>query len=278
MNGHSTITGLEAFDDHELEDLEMEDYEDFENIEADPFIGGALRKARRLAGRVARLPIPKSVLQRVARAGAGALGTAIAGPGGGALATRIANQALREAAYEGDYESEMEGEAAFEAQFEAVGGDLEALYEMEYYAGLAAEAENEAEADEFIGALAGLAGKVLPKAIPLIGKGVRAAGNLFRRRRPTRRMIRTLPRVAARTAMQMQRRPTSPQRVAGTMAHNLATTMATPARVSGILQRNRLTAQQPGRFGRFPNQASRGQFRRRGRRPRRLLPIYAVVR
>jgi hypothetical protein len=161
---------FEEFEDFEdLEDGELGlDPELWESAEADPFIGKALRRVRRALPGVLSNPL----LKRVARMGAGALGQAIGGKQGAALANMVANQVLREASLEGDFESDFEDESDFESDFEASGGDLEVLYEMQYYADRAARAESQDEADQFIPVIAGLATKLLPKAMPLIGRGI----------------------------------------------------------------------------------------------------------
>jgi hypothetical protein len=102
----------------------------------------------------------------------------------------------------------------FETEFEAEGGDTSLLDEMEYYAALAAEAESEAEADEFFGALASLAGPLISSLIgedeyedegdpffgailPIISSVapavIRGVGKLFRGRRKRRRIRRRVP-------------------------------------------------------------------------------------
>ncbi len=297
------LEDMEDFED--MEDLEdMEDFEDFEasfdpeDFEGDPFIGKALRRVRKLIPKV----ISKPLLKQVVGMGASTLGQAIGGPAGRKLATTIASQAMREAELEGDFEGDMEGD--FEGDFEAAGGDLETLYEMQYYADRAANAESQEEADQFIPIIASLGAKLLPKVIPHIGKGIKALGSLFGRKPRTRRMISALPRVAARTATSLARRRPTPRRTIGYMSQSLGRTLATPRHAatamrsaprSALRRRRRYpsaTALPMGRSGAspFPSPVNTGLSARYGMRPaygrqhsgrrrRRILaPVYAVVR
>ena len=202
--------GLDDFEAWDFEDEALDEWA-FEDLEPDRFLGDVFKKLARQAART--------------------VGGAVAGRKGASLASMIANQVFRE----GEFETEYESEAEFEAEFEAAGGDLELLAEMEYYAELAAEAESEAEAAEFIGAIASLAGplissllgqaedeeyesyyeaeadpflgsivsaasSLLPKVIPFVKRGVQAVGR-FLSRPGTRRVIRGIPRMVARTSM-----------------------------------------------------------------------------
>lgn len=192
----------------DLEDPEELEWEgDDELYEADPFFGRILRSPQ---------------FKQLARQAAVAVGRKVGGRKGGQIAARIAKRVIREGEFEGEYEYEL-----FEDEFEAEGGDLELLEEMETLAELAAESESEAEADEFLGALASMAGplissllgeseyedelelyeyeddfelyeaegdeffgalaSLIPAAIPLVKSGARALGRLFSRRRRRRR-------------------------------------------------------------------------------------------
>jgi hypothetical protein len=311
MEDFEELEDYEEMEDfEELEDYEeLEDFEELESAEADPFIGAALRRARRALPGVLSNPL----LKRMARTGAGALGQAIGGKQGGALASMLANQVLREASLEGDFEGDFEEESDFESDFEASGGDLEVLYEMQYYADRAARAESQDEVDQFIPVIAGLASSLLPKAMPLIGKGIGAIGRLFGGRRRSRPLIRTLPRVAAQTATRLARQRATPGRVINTMSRSLGQSLASPQRAAAAMRRpgyarRRGIAPRLG-YGRRPGYAPRpgmaprlgyapragygqpaslaprpgfglgtGYGRRPGSRRRILAPVYAVVR
>ncbi len=154
------FTGESAYEVFEEED--SPDYYEFEDDpEADPFFGGVFPP---LGGRIAKRLHRR--LRKMARRAARVAGASVLGPMGGQLAGRIANQVIREA--EMDFEAELDPEGDFEAEFASLGGDPEILMEMEYYANLAAETESEAEADQFFGALASLAGQLLPTLLPAL--------------------------------------------------------------------------------------------------------------
>lgn len=238
--------------EYELMELEAEDFEDYEfeddELEADPFLGGMLKSP---------------VFKRLARRAARVAGQAIAGRRGADIASAVAQRVIREAELEGEYESEAE----FEAEFEALGGDPELLAEMEYLAELAAEAESEAEADEFLGALASMAGplissllgeaewedeldyelyedeadpflgaimgaakSLIPKVVPFVRRGIQTVGK-FLRRPSTRSAIRSVPRMVARTAVDLRKmaqrgRPITPTSAAAVFGGNVARTLS----------------------------------------------------
>jgi len=114
---------------------------------------------------------------------------------------------------EEDEEALFEGGGDFEEFEDYEAGDLE---EMEYLAEMAAEAESDAEADAFIGALIPLAAQLLPKAIsigrkvlPGLIKGAVRVGRRLRRSPTARRLVRTIPTLARRTARTLASRVAS---------------------------------------------------------------------
>jgi hypothetical protein len=275
------------FEDGEMGLFEDGEFGTFEDLEADPFVGNLVRKAGRAIKRAARSPIG-GALKGLAKQAAQVAGGAIAGPTGAKLAGMLANQVIRESDQEGLYEGlyESDGESDPETDLEAMGGDPEIYEEMEYLASLAAESDNEEEADQFIGAIASLAGplisslvggdaelledmedgeiyedeadpflpaliplaaSILPKAIPLVSKGIRAVGKALSGSKRSRKAIRTLPRVAAKTATSLARqakagRPISRKRVAATMARQTAKNLVKPARLAKAMRRNKAVA------------------------------------
>lgn len=251
------------------EDMETDGY-----FEADPFIGKLVKKAGRVIKKAARGPVG-GVLKNLAKQAAQVAGGAIGGPAGAKIASTIANQVIRESEEEGEWGESYETDP--ESDLEVMGGDLEIFEEMEYLAALASETDNEEEADQFIGAIANLAGPLLSslmgetdhedpelwedgegdqflpliglaaKAIPLVAKGVRAVGKAMNASRQTRKMVRTLPRVTAKTATSLARqaragRPITPQRVARTMARQTAKTLVKRPTVATAMSRNRANA------------------------------------
>lgn len=220
-------------------ELELEGFEELEDPgsfeeEGDPFLGGAPSVGRQLQG---------GPFKGLARNAASALGQAIGGQSGAALANKIAGQVFREA------EFEMEEEAEFEAEFEALGGNRAVLDRMQYAAARAAMAGSNRESDQFIGAIANLAGpllgsllggggesefedledfedeadpflpaliplaakalpfamKALPAAMPLIQRGVKALGRFFRESEAEQATV-AIPKIVAGTATELAKR------------------------------------------------------------------------
>ena len=144
----------------ELGSMEAGSFEG-ETFEGDRFLGGLLR---RLAPRIAQT-----------------VGGLVAGGPGANIARQIAGAVLREQQMEmngeftGEFSNEFagefagefsgEGEGQFETMLEASGISMEVLGEMAQLAEMAAEATNEQEADRFFGAIANLAGQILPNLL-----------------------------------------------------------------------------------------------------------------
>jgi hypothetical protein len=275
-----------SYEANDLEDLmesdgmyeqEWESGSDFEDegdpfdIEnPDPFLGDLVNA------------IPRSVrgpLKDLARKGATLAAGAIGGQRGARIGQGVADAVLNNMNWEsGDMEDENEPLG----EFETVGGDTDILREMSHLASLAAEAESPAQADQFLGAIAGLAGKLIPQliggltggdgeeeswdherdeflpliplaaqalpmAMPLISKGIGAIGSLFRRKPQTRRLMKTLPVIAARSATSLVKqaragRRIKPSTVAAVMAKQTAKTLATKPAVSNAVQANNAMA------------------------------------
>jgi hypothetical protein len=281
LEAESMYEDYEDFED--FEDLEdYEDLENYEDYEADPFLGSWARKAVRGIKKVASGPVG-GILKGLAKKAATVAGGAIAGPAGAKIASMIANRAIRES----EYESEFEEEGEFEAEFEAAGGDPTVLAEMEYLANLAAEAPTDQEADHFIGAIANLAGNLLPglvgemedyedyedyerdeflpaliplatsllpKAIPFIKKGIQAIGKVMARSPRTRKTVKALPRIAAKTVTSLARqaetgRPITKQRIAATVAQQASKTLASKPKLAAAMKPTVAAAAQARRNG-----------------------------
>lgn len=321
------------------EDLESLDESEAwsENLEADPFIGGLIKNATKVLGTVARGGNVAKLLPHLATQAARVAGGAIAGRPGATIAAQIARRCVREAEQE-SYESESEDVQESEAS------DQEALDEMHFYAAQAAEAESEAQADQFLGALAPIIGQIAgpllgglfggdgeqegdaflsdglgefggegeserldpesdrflpalaalaPMAIPLVQKGVQAAGNLFRKNRRTRPALRALPTIANRAIQSVARqarmgRQITPQRVAATLAQQTARTLASRNRLGRAIQTNRASAARAQARPHLSNVPLTGiqhrpQLQTPGGRPRRrrlvgFVPVYAAGR
>jgi hypothetical protein len=328
MTGNFEAMDWEAVDDPELGDpYESDGFSDFEealfeddpedegfdgygDMEFDPFIGSWVRKAGGAIAKVARGPVG-GILKNLARKAATVAGGAIAGPAGASIASAIANRAIREEEYgESDYE-----EADFE-EYEAMGGDPDVLAEMEALADMAASTDNEEEADQFLGAIASLAGSVLPsllgdsefedgyegysyeeapdeeflpliplaasllpKAIPLVKRGVKALGKALHRNPKARKSaVRALPKIAMKANVQLAKQArrgvkVTPKRVAAAVARQTAKTISTPRKLAKAVAptpTTRLAPRIPTALGTAPRPMTgyAGPRRRRIVRPR----------
>lgn len=245
------------------DDLE-ESYEAYDMEDPDPFLGDFVRS----------IPSPvRAGLKGFARHAATYAGRAIGGQRGANIGRGVANAVLRNIDWEG---GDFEDEADPFGDFEMVGGDTQVLQEMSHLATMASQATDPEEADQFIGALAGMAGKLIPQvlsglsgegeeeaweperdeffpaliplaakalpmAMPLISKGIGALGKLFSRKRRTRPMMEALPVIAAKTvanvAKQAQKgKPVKPATVAAVVAKQTAKTLASKPAVAKAAQ------------------------------------------
>lgn len=116
-------------------------------------------------------------------------------------------------------DQEFEGEWEFEDEVGSPGRGYTAAM-MEHLGHAAANAESEAEAEAFIGALIPLAARLLPRAAstvmraaPNLIKGLAGATKTLRSDPATRPLVRTLPSVMRRTAMDIARRRARGQRI-----------------------------------------------------------------
>ena len=257
---------LDEFDDEAmyLDEFDaFDDEADFLSDETGPLVKGTL--ARKMVKKVKQDARKSNASRkRVAHSCAKVAGAAAAGAKGAKIASAAAKKVAKKAARDGEdvYEADGEGD------FEAMGGDLALYKQMQYLANRAAETESEAEADEFLGALAGLAGPLLTSlvgesetdwedgedyfdeegdeffgalaaalpvvaklAAPLVKRGVKAVGKALRSKR-TRNVIRRLPGVALNTATslarQAQRGRITPSRVAATLGRETYRTFCAP--------------------------------------------------
>jgi hypothetical protein len=258
------LEGEGLFEDGEWESGEFEDdledvYESYDMEDPDPFIGNFIRS----------IPTPvRAGLKGFARHAATYAGNAIGGKRGANIGRGVANAVLNNIDWEdGEYEDVVDPFG----EFEMIGGDTQVLQEMSHLATLASESYDPEEADQFIGALAGLAGKLIPKvvsglagegeeeawepeadeffpallplaakalpaAMPLISKGIGALGKLFSRKRRTRPMMEALPVIAAKAATdvakQAKKGKIKPSTVAAVVAKQTAKTLATKPAVT----------------------------------------------
>lgn len=144
---------------------------------------------------------------------------------------------------EGEFESEWE----FEGEFEAAPGGASAGLLMEHLGSMASHAETEAEAEAFLGALVPLAARALPaitRAAPAIIRGVSKVGRNLWRNPATRQMVRAVPQVVQRTAVDMARqhaagRPLTTSMATRSLARQTANVLGSPGRRRSALRRCR---------------------------------------
>ncbi len=149
---------------------------------------------------------------------------------------------LGEGELEDEYEDEWEGE--FEDEDEAMANPLRRVYPdamMEHLGHAAAEAETEAEAEAFVGALVPLAARLVRKAAaphvaratPHLVRGLSKVTHDLRRKPGTRRLVQTVPTIAARTTRSLARqvargRPITARRATQTLARQTAAVLRNP--------------------------------------------------
>jgi hypothetical protein len=184
----------------------------------------------------AGVPVPPRVLQQV--------GTAAARS---ALSRGMST--IRDGEYEGELEFEFEGE--FEG--EALVNPIRRVYPdamMEHFGHAAAAAQSEAEAEAFVGALIPLAARLVPRVAPTIVRSapalIRGVANVTRtlRRNPaTRPLVRAVPTIVRRTALDLNRqvargRPVTPQAAVQTLARQTQRVICSPQQAQVALRRN----------------------------------------
>lgn len=101
---------------------------------------------------------------------------------------------LKESEFEDEWEDEWEGD------YETMADTPDAAM-IDRLAYLASKSKNEAEAEAFFGAIASLASKIIPKALPLITQGIARVGRHLLSSPTTKKLIRTtIPAIAEGTA------------------------------------------------------------------------------
>ena len=171
------------------------------------------------------------------RFGAPALGTQVGTWAGGQL-----GGLLPEREFEGELEWEEEVNPIRRVYPDAL---------MEHLGHAATEAESEAEAEAFIGALIPLAARLLPQAAPAIMqaapgliRGLSGIAQTLRQSPTTRPLVRTLPTIVRRTATSIaqQRRqgqPVTPQGAVRTLARQTARVLSSPQQCVQAYRRSR---------------------------------------
>jgi len=121
---------------------------------------------------------------------------------------------------------------------------------MEHFGHAAAQAESEAEAEAFIGALVPLAARLIPRVAPAIMRsapglirGVAGITRTLRANPATRPLVRAVPTIVRRTAADIARqsargRPVAPQAAVRTLARQANRVLSNPQQCAHALRRN----------------------------------------
>jgi hypothetical protein len=245
-----------AIAEYELEALPELEYEDeFEvDPESEEFFNWLRRQRAALARPAPGAPVPWQRRAALAAgrsaltAGAGLLGATLGGPAGAAVAAPVGAglaALLPERLYEGELELELESEL----------NPIRRAYPdalMEHLGHAAKDAQSEAEAEAFLGALIPLASQLLPRAAPALTRaaphliaGLSRAGRALRRQPATRPMVRLLPAVARQTAASLAQQtartgqPVQPRAAVQTLARQTARVLGSPQLGAQAWQRSR---------------------------------------
>lgn len=304
--------GFGEFEEYEAPRFES-GFAAYEDLEADPFIGNALRSATRALAGAAQGGLTPAFFRQVGQQAAKVAGCAVGGEQGAKVASRIASQVLRE----GD------GEDWEDSTYESDPFEPEALDELEYNAYMAAESETEQEADPFLGnlvgpLLSGLLGEsesefedlyedgeggfdperdeflpaLLPFApliakgvgafaAPLIAKGVGAVGKMLNKQPQTRKLARCLPRIMKESlneAQSLGRRPTQ-RDISAILGRQTARTLGSRQAVTRTFRQNRIAASRAqGRPSTWQRGGLGGGMSSPAMgRPRRPAPVYGMA-
>ncbi len=250
------MQALEAFPEYEFGEWESGyggqseyEYEHEGEYESEEFFRGLAN----LAARAVQNPALRRVGLAAARhaiAGIPRVAGAIGGPGsvwsdlgrsaGGALSRHLLGQLPAQ-----EYEWESDGEYEINPITKVYPAAL-----MEHLGRAATDAEDEAQAEAFIGALVPLAARLIPHVAPAIMRSapqlIRGASNVTRMLRAnpsTRPLVRAVPAIVQRTARSMANqaaagRPPTPQRAMQTMARQTARTLSDPRQCVRAYQRS----------------------------------------
>jgi hypothetical protein len=215
--------------------------EEFETeMETEQFFGGIGKFLRKAA----------PILKKVAKVAAPIVGTAIAGPAGGALGN-LAAKALGEEELAGEFEmeEELEEEGEQEMVHDIAAHELthnEAVAEM--LAESASQEQNEGEAEAMAGAAAVTVisprdRRALRRILPHMVRGTAILTRILRRRRATRPAVRAVPTIVRRTVKDLKRqaakgKPVTRRAAARTAAKHVRRVLASPKAVTAAVARN----------------------------------------
>ena len=241
---------------------EFEDESSFESEdEGEQFfgkIGRFLKKAAPILKKVAKVAIPL-------------VGTAIAGPAGGAIGS-LASKALGEGEFETEGEGEFEGEGEQEMTHEIAAHELthnEAVAEM--MADAASRETHEGEAEAMAGAatvtvISPADRRALRRILPHLVRGTAILTRILRRRRITRPVVRVVPTIMRRAVKDLKRQaakgiPITRRRAARAAVKQVRRVLSSPRACTAAITRNVKVS----RAYKRPRRRMRGRFQRRRR-------------
>ncbi|HEX9985979.1 MAG TPA: hypothetical protein VGF69_22145 [Thermoanaerobaculia bacterium] len=189
------------------------------------------------------------ILRKVAKVAAPMVGTAIGGPLGGKLGSLVGNALESEYEFEGplgEYEYESESEAEFESVMAGPLTEAQGLGEL--MAAIAANAATDTEAEAQIGgaimiSLSPSDRDALRDVLPSLTRGAAVLTRVLRRHPSTRVVVRAVPTIVKRTAIQLKKRaangePVTKKGAARAMASQTRRVLATPSVCARAMQRN----------------------------------------
>lgn len=189
------------------------------------------------------------ILRKVAKVAAPMVGTAIGGPLGGKIGSFVGNALESEYEFEGplgEFEFESESEAEFESVMSGPLSEAQGLGEL--MAAVAANAATDTEAEAQIGgsimiSLSAADRDALKNILPSLTRGAAVLTRVLRRHPATRPVVRAVPTIVKRTAVQLRKQtnagqPVTKKTAARAMATQTRRVLATPHVCARAMQRN----------------------------------------
>ncbi len=161
------------------------------------------------------------------------------------IAIKALGGLFRESEFEFEQDDDFEYEEEAELEAMPASPDESMMHQL---AQMAAKSESEAEAEAFLGAIAGLAAKALPaiakKVVPSLTRGAFRLGRSLFRNRKARQLLRTAPTIMQGAVQDLSRRvaqgqPVNSHTVMRTLARRTARTLRSPHLTSLAMRRSR---------------------------------------
>jgi len=233
--------------------------------EGDAFLGKAFKK---FGGLVKRLPL-KQIMPIAARVAGGALGGPMGAQVGGMVGGMLGEEEyeLEGEGFEPELEYELEGESGLLQEDEAEAFGLDSLTDSlaESLATQAAESESEAECSALLGGvtihIVTRAPVSVRRVSPTLVKSANRLGRFLRRRRRTRPLVKTIPKIQ-KTAVKMltahaqKGGKVTPATAAKAMAKATAQTLGTPQAAAKSLANNAVKSRRVAKPARPPRPAA----------------------